>query len=354
MATIVVAGALASKAGNGGEAWVRVTYVLGLRKLGHEVRFVEQAEDPSPAAVAYFEDVTRRYGIDASLLDRDARPLVGRPVEGGDLLMNISGNMRSKALRERFRRTAFVDIDPGFTQFWHVQGLDRIPQHHVYFTIAENMGAGDCPIPTGGMTWHPTRPPALLDMWTSGSGEFDRFTTVASWRCPFGPIDRYGLKHHEWRRFAGLPNLTNLPFEAALRIDPEDGADRSSLEAGGWMLVDPTVAADAEGFRSYVRSSGAEFSVAQGIYVETKSGWFSDRSVRYLASGLPVLVQDTGFGRSLPVGEGLLSFHGIDDAAASARRIVDDYARHARAARAIAEQYFDSDKVLAAILEEAL
>jgi hypothetical protein len=355
MSTVVVAGALASKAGNGGEAWVRLSYVLGLRKLGYETRFVEQAEDPSPAAVAYFEDVTTRFGVEASLLDRNGRPLVGSPVEGADLLINISGNLRSKALRDRFRRTAFVDIDPGFTQFWHVQGLDPIPRHHVYFTIAENIGTGDCSIPTGGIPWRPTRAPVLLDQWTARAyRSFDRFTTVASWRCPFGRIDHYGLKHHEWRRFARLPTLTNLPFEAVLRIDPQDAADQASLEDDGWSIVDPTMAADVEGVHSYIRSSGAEFSVAQGIYVETKSGWFSDRSVRYLASGVPVLVQDTGFGKSLPIGDGLLSFRGLADAAAAARRMVDDHERHARAARAIAEEYFDSDKVLAAMLEDVL
>ena len=354
MTTVVVAGALAGKAGNGGEAWVRLTYVLGLRKLGFHARFVEQAESPSPAAVAYFEEVTTRFRVEASLLDQEGRPLVGSPLEGADLLLNISGNLRSKALRDRFARTAFLDIDPGFTQLWHVRGTERIPDHHVYFTVGANIGGADCTIPSGGIMWRPTRPPVLLDRWAASGGGFDRFTTVASWRCPYGPIDGYGLKHHEWRRFARLPSLTKLPFEAVLRIDPADEADRSSLEAAGWNVLDPAVVADPHAFHDYVRSSGGEFSVAQGIYVETKSGWFSDRSVRYLASGRPVLVQDTGFGTSLPVGAGLFSFRGPDEAAAAARTIVDDYERHARAARSVAEECFDSDKVLAAMLEDAL
>ena len=148
--------------------------------------------------------------------------------------------------------------------------------------------------------------------------------------------------------------LTGLPFEAALDIDSADAADRNALDAQGWRLVDPAVAADPDGFRDYVRASGAEFSVAQGIYVETLSGWFSDRSVRYLASGRPVLVQDTGFGRKLPVGEGLLAFRTLAEAVEGARAIVDDYDRHARTARAIAEEHFDSNKVLGALLEDAL
>ena len=103
-----------------------------------------------------------------------------------------------------------------------------------------------------------------------------------------------------------------------------------------------------------MQASGAEFSVAQGIYVETESGWFSDRSTRYLASGRPVLVQETGFTRTLPAGEGVLAFRTPDEAAAGARAIADDYDHHARAARAVAEEFFDSDKVLAALLEEAV
>jgi hypothetical protein len=351
---IVVAGALASKPGNGGEAWVRLSYVLGLRRLGHDVRFVEQAEDPSADGVSYFENVTKSLGIEATLLDQHVRPVVGSPVEGGDLLVNISGNVRSRTLRRSFRRTAYVDIDPGFTQFWHEQGIEKIPTHDLYFTIAENLGRTDCRIPTAGIAWRATRPPVLLDRWSAVGGEFDRFTTVATWRCHFGPIEPFGLKHHEWRKTIRLPRLTGLPFEAALRIDSHDAADLNALEAEGWHLVDPAVAAGPDGFRTYVRSSGAEFSVAQGIYVETGSGWFSDRSARYLASGRPVLVQDTGFGRKLPVGDGLLSFRTLDEAAAGARRIVDDYSHHAWAARSIAEQYFDSDMILAAMLEDAL
>jgi hypothetical protein len=346
MTAVVIAGALASKPGNGGEAWVRLSYALGLRRLGYEVHLVEEAHDASQEAAAYARTVAESFGLDFAL--------AGSAEEGGDLLINISGNVGSRALLRRFRRTAFVDIDPGFTQFWHEQGIEPIPEHDVYFTIAENIGGSACPIPTCGIDWRPTRPPVVLAEWPRADGGFDRFTTVATWRCPFGRIEPYGLKHHEWRKFSGLPRLTGVPFEAALRIDGGDAADRNALDAQGWRLVDPAVVADPDGFRNYVRTSGAEFSVAQGIYVETQSGWFSDRSARYLASGRPVLVQDTGFASNLPVGEGLLAFRTLDEAVAGARAIVDDYDRHARTARAVAEAHFDSDKVLGALLEDAL
>jgi hypothetical protein len=354
MTKVVVAGALASKPHKGGEAWVRLSYLLGFRKLGLETRFVEQVEQPSEEAVAYFEDATTRFGIEGTLVDRRGRPIAGEDVGGEDLLVNVSGNLRAPSLLRSFGRTAFVDIDPGFTQFWHVLGLDLIPEHDVYLTIGANIGAAGCPIPTGGITWHATRPPVVLDEWPVADGGFDRFTTVASWRAPFGAIEPYGLKHHEWRKVLNLPELSGLPFEAALEIHAADAADRDALRLHGWHLVDPDVAGDAVSFRNYVRASGAEFSVAQGIYVQTSSGWFSDRSARYLASGKPVLAQDTGFDRYLPVGEGLLSFRSLGEAVVGVRQIASDYDVHCAAARAIAEEYFDSEQVLGSLLEAVL
>jgi hypothetical protein len=346
MTVVAVAGALSGKQGNGGEAWVRLSYALGLRRLGCDVRLVEEAHDASVEALDYAHQAAAHFHLDFAL--------AGDVHDGGDLLVNISGNVKSRSLRRRFRRTALIDIDPGFTQFWHEQGIEKIHEHDVYFTIAENIGRKDCPIPTCGIEWRHTRPPVVLDEWPVVDGGFDRFTTVATWRCPFGRIEPYGLKHHEWRKFWRLPGQTGLPFEAALRIDPADAADRNALEAQGWALADPETAADPSAFWMYVRTSGAEFSVAQGIYVETDSGWFSDRSVRYLASGRPVLVQDTGFSQSLPVGAGLIAFRTFEEAAAGAQAIAEDYERHARSARAIAEEHFDSDKVLTALLEDAL
>ncbi len=343
--SVVVAGALAGKAGSGGEAWVRLSYALGLKRLGCAVRLVEEAAGADPRALAYAREAAEAFGF---ALDG------AEAVEGADLLLNLSGNVRSEVVRSRFARTAYVDLDPGFTQLWHERGIEPIPEHDVYFTVATNLGADDCPIPTCGLRWHPTRPPVVLDEWPAAHGAFTGFTTVATWRCPFGRLEPYGLKHHEWRRFAMLPDLSGLPFEAALRIEPADAADRGLLERGGWRLVDPVLVSSPRSFRAYVARSGAEFSVAQGIYVETRSGWFSDRTVRYLASGKPALVQDTGFSSDVPVGEGLVSFRTLAEALDGAWSIVLDYERHARAARALAERCFDSDEVLRDLLEVAL
>ena len=164
----------------------------------------------------------------------------------------------------------------------------------------------------------------------------------------------YGLKLDEFRKVIELPERAPQTFELALDIHPAEKSDLEALQTHGWRLVDPrSVAGDPDLFRSYVQGSAAEFSVAQGIYVETNSGWFSDRTTRYLASGKPALVQDTGFSETIPTDEGLLAFGTLEEAVAGAEAIAADYDRHARAAREIAEQYFDSDTVIAKLLEDA-
>ncbi|MDX1578847.1 MAG: hypothetical protein R3266_10190, partial [Gemmatimonadota bacterium] len=185
-----------------------------------------------------------------------------------------------------------------------------------------------------------------------------RLTTVASWRGAFGPIEHdgraHGVKAHEWRRFRDLPGLAAPHrFEAALAIHEADRADRERLERAGWVLEDPVERAGSpDRFRAYVSGSDAEFSVAQGIYVGAGTGWFSDRTARYLAAGRPAIVQDTGFRAHLPAGEGILAFDTPREAARSVDAVARDYAAHARAARALAEARFDSDVVLGGLVDE--
>ena len=357
---VVVGGALANKAGNGGEAWVRLSYVLGLRGLGCDVGLVEEIERAEPAAVDYFRATTERYGLtdSSALVDAVGAPVIGTPVRHADLLVNVSGNVRAESLLERFETTAYVDVDPGYAQIWHETGTLPIPPHDVYFTIAENIGRPGCSVPTAGLEWRTTRPPVVLAEWPAVAGSGRRFTTVATWRGPYGRVEHdgmtYGLKLDELRKFFPLPRRFGRAFELALDIHPDERADLQALRDNGWRLVDPReVAGDPDTFRRYVQGSGAEFSVAQGIYVETGSGWFSDRTTRYLSSGKPALVQDTGFSRAIPTGEGLLSFRTLEEAVAGAEAITSDYDRHASAARAVAEENFDSDRILEKLLEDA-
>jgi hypothetical protein len=370
MTTVIVGGALANKAGSAGEAWVRMSWVRGFEQLGLDVGFVEElaGEEINPAALSWFEDVTTRFGLGgrATLLH------AGDAIVGPELtqleamapeatLVNISGHVQTPALMRAFRRRVMVDIDPGFTQFWHDQGLAgaNVAGHDLYFTIGELIGTPDCPIPTGGIEWHPVKPPVVLSDWpTSQVGAFDRFTTIATWRGPFGRIEHaghsYGLKVHEFRKFIDLPEHSDQSFEIALDIHPTETQDLEALRGHGWRIVDPrAVAGDPDAFRAYVQGSGAEFSVAQGIYVDTNCGWFSDRTTRYLAAGRPALVQDTGFSHTSPVGEGLVAFTTLEEAVAGAADIGTRYAEHSEAARRIAEEHFDAERVLARFCEQA-
>jgi hypothetical protein len=199
----------------------------------------------------------------------------------------------------------------------------------------------------------------VLDDWpVTPPPQRDRFTTIGNWRGPYGSIEVggqvFGLKVHEFRKFWDLPTKARGSFELALSIHPGDEADRQQLEDRGWVLADPVAAsAGAERFRTYVQRSSAEFSVAQGVYVGTRCGWFSDRTVRYLAAGRPALVQDTGFSEILPTGLGLVAFTTLDEAVAGAEDIVARYDDHAAAAREIAADWFAAERVLPAFCEQA-
>lgn len=389
--TIIVSGALANKPFNGGEAWVRMSWVTGLRRLGFDVYFIEQA-----AAAArihskaeglqlnesinrrYFSDVTQAFGLTGrcSLVITDGETFgceglnwetLLNLASRAELLVNISGHLTLQPLLARVRRSAYIDIDPGFTQFWHDDPTSafRISKHDVYFTIGENIGSPACPIPTAGIHWCPVRQPVVLDDWPVVGVNHRRFTTVASWRGAFGPVlaggRSYGVKVHEFRKVLALPrHVATGPadspttFEIALDIHPADARDSHALADAGWRITDPRLAAGTpESFRQYVQQSAAEFSVAQGIYVDTNSGWFSDRTIRYLASGKPVLVQDTGFNKHLPIGKGLVPFRTLDEAVDGAQRIMADYPGHCRAARDVAESCFESNRVLTKFLSDA-
>jgi hypothetical protein len=382
MTTILVSGAIANKLYNGGAAWTRLSWALGFQALGCRVFFVEQIGPDTcvdgagavttferSANLAYFRQMMQQFGLagSAALIYQDGQQVDGMAyaelldaAESADLLVNISGHLTLEPLMRRLRRKVYIDLDPGFTQLWHMAGSagPRLAGHDHYFTIGENIGAPGCPIPTGGIRWLPTRQPVVLEQWPLSPGALDRFTTIASWRGPYGLLQHdgrtYGLKVHEFRKFLALPELTGQPFEIALDIHPADRRDLDALRRHGWRIVEPReIVPDPGAFRRYVQASGAEFSVAQGIYVATQSGWVSDRTVRYLASGKPALVQDTGFSRNYPASEGLVAFRTLDEAVAGAERIRCDYSTHCRAARTIAQTYFDSNIVLSQLIEAA-
>lgn len=382
MKVAVVSGAIANKSLNGGEAWVRLSWARALQRLGFATYFVEHigrghctsfngelTDFHESANLSYFREVTDRFGLagKAGLIYEQGREFFGLGMNdlrelsaSADVLINISGHLPVELLESLSCRKVWVDIDPGFTQCWHAAGDAGalVAGHDFYFTIGENIGTRQCDIPTGGLEWRHTRQPVVLDDWpVAPATDRQRFTTIASWRGSFGQLQyqgrTFGSKVHEFRKFIELPARAKQPFEIALNIHPGDQKDLDLLQRWGWRIINPSdVASHPADFRQYVQNSAAEFSVAQGIYVETNSGWFSDRTVRYLASGKPALVQETGFSQNLPVGEGLVAFRTLDEAIAGARSIATNYDQHCAAARKVAEAYFDSDKILIRMLEE--
>jgi hypothetical protein len=331
--TIVVAGALAQKVGQGGHVWVLLQYLLGFQRLGWDVLFldrlgqsacVDAAGRPCPPEAAAparrVAELMARFGLaDAFALvcDGDGRT-VGPPrrtvverVRESAFLLNVMGFLTDPQILAAADRRVFLDIDPGFGQMWRELGLhDPFEGHHAHVTIGQNIGQPDCAIPSGGLAWITTPQPIVLEHWPRQAGAGRAFTSVASWRGAYGPVEyngrTYGLRVHEFRRFAALPRLCRQPFELALEIHPSDQPDRALLERNGWALVEPAaVAGDPWSYRAYVQGSRGELMVAKGMYVQSNSGWFSDRSICYLASGRPVVAQDTGFRSHCPTGRPL-------------------------------------------------
>jgi glycosyltransferase involved in cell wall biosynthesis len=371
--TIALAGSVAQRPQRGGHAWVFLQYLLGFRRLGYEVLFVDRLTSEmlprgtaSDDGVNWVAETMAAYGLEenwAVLLDGGesagrSREQVRENLRGAALLVDVMGFLEDEELLEAAPRRLFLDIDPGFPQMWQDLGLHTsFGRHDAYATVGLRVGKEGSRVPTCGIDWIDTPQPVVLEHWpVAPPGTV--YTSVASWRGPFGPVEykgeRYGLRAHQMRDYAELPGRAGVPMEVALEIEVADSGDAGLLRAGGWDVIDPRqVAASAESYRHYVQNSRAEVGVAKDMYVRSRGGWLSDRSLCYLASGKPVVAQATGFELEVETGAGLLAFTGPDEAAAAVAEVEADYARHSEAARALACERFDSDRVLGELLEAA-
>ena len=348
-------------------------YLIGLRRLGWDVLFIDSLEpgmcvDPDGRActveesqnLAYLERIMWHFGLagDYCLLDSAGKRTFGltradvtRKLKDSAFLLNIMGYLDDGDLLAHAPKRVFLDIDPGFTQMWQALGqADLMAGHDVHVTLGQNIGRAGCAIPTCGYDWITTPPPVVLDEWPWTSREASAITGIGAWRGPYGRVRYrdldYGLRVHEFRRFADLPSrCPSASYEYALDIDPIEVVDIDLLKAGGWRLVDPSAVASTPGqYREFIQGSVAEFMVAKNMYVRSRSGWLSDRSTCYLASGRPVIAQDSGWDEKYPAG--LLTFTTVEEALDAVEQVLGDYPRHRRAAREIAEASFDSDRVL--------
>jgi hypothetical protein len=370
---VALAGSVAQRPNRGGHAWVFLQYLLGFRALGYEVLFLDRltpamcagGEWPPRRQLGWLEEVLEPHGLGGDyclLLGEDGGETAGlsraealERLRRSVLLIDAMGFLGDEEMLAAAPRTAYLDIDPGFPQMWQELGLHRsFGDHDAYATVGLRVGREGSLVPTCGVEWQPTPQPVFLDQWpATAAGE--AYTSVGSWRGPFEPVEfggeRFGLRAHQLRRFAGLPAAVGVPLELALDIDEADGADAEALRAGGWRLVEPgQVAAGSDDYRRYVQNSRAEMGVAKDIYVRSRGGWLSDRSLCYLASGKPVLAQATGYELEVETGAGLLAFSDPAGAAAGIEAIEGDYERHSAAARELARERFGHDRVLTDLL----
>jgi hypothetical protein len=379
---LLYSGALAQPAWNGGLTWFHLQFLLGLRRLGWRVVFIDRldadmcvddrgapADVGRSANLSYFLQVMDAFDLrdsfsllcdgGASTVGLDREQVLGLAADA-ELLLNVMGYLSDEEILDRVGRRVFVDIDPGFPQMWRELGLhDAFHGHHDFVTFGQNIGRPDCAIPTCGLRWITMSQPVVLEHWPVRTPRPDRpFTSIGAWRGPNAPIEfggrTYGLRVHEFRKFVGLPSACpGSRFEMAFAIHPDDAKDIELLRREGWVVIDPrTVAASAGEYRAFVAGSKGELMVPKQMYVDTGSGLISDRSAYYLATGRPVLARDTGLGRLYPTSAGLLTFSTLEEAAAGVDAINRDYERHARAARDLAVEHFDSDRVLKKLLAD--
>ena len=406
---IIVTGLIAQHPTLGGVTWDYLQYVLGLAELGCDVFYFEDsgewpynldggptgddwvARDPK-TTVEPLAELFERFGLAdrwAFRFPLDKGEWFGLPdgrreevLKSADLLLNVSGTLEHPERYRTVRRMAYIDSDPGFTQVkLALEQKDfcaRVNAHDVHFTFGEALSSA---VPRTGHTWRPTRQPIVLSEWPVIEESGEDFTTVMSWTS-YKPLviegKRYGQKDVEFEKFLELPSAVaptklevamgrlhhvtwetqerNLPLRATTLVQAHpDWTPGDLLEEMGWSVVDPRFGCgDLDSYRRYIQHSKAEWSVAKNGYVRDRTGWFSCRSACYLAAGRPVVIQDTGFSDVIPTGEGVLAFSNLCEAVNAIREVNGNYVRHARAAREIAEEYFDARKVLTRLIEDAM
>jgi len=363
----------------GGHFWVYMQYALGLRACGCDVYWLERfRRGPDPqrdeASLATFFARMAAFGMGGRVIvlagggsgaETPAETLGVSATEADavfertDLLLNFHYAIEP-ALLARFRRTAMVDIDPGLFQIWMSRGQLSVPRHDIYFTTGETVGRPGARFPDCGLAWVPIRPPVSLEEWRpTAAPPGEALTTISAWSSSDWVVDGdviyENTKRAAFLPFRELPRLTSQPLELALFLrTAKDEADRSVLLESGWRIRDSrAVAGSPQAYRDYIGGSRGEFSCAKASCIRLQNAWVSDRTLCYLASGRPVVVQHTGPSDVLPNGEGMFRFTTPAEAAAAFAAIDADYERHCRAARALVETHFDARAVAARIVDVA-
>jgi hypothetical protein len=383
---IVLLGAMAEMP-FAGVAWQVLHYLEGLRRLGHDVVYVEDTgnwpydperdtvTDEAAGAVMRlgrlmagagfagrwaFVNAAREHEV-WGMTHED----MAEAMQQAELLINLSGATVLKEAHLDVPVRIYLETDPVTPQLEIASGrqstIDFLAAHTHHFSFGERLGAPGCEVPVERFTYLPTRQPVVIDWWPAPP-EFPapppggtRFTTVSNWEQTHKDIEFRGetytwSKSAEFLKLLDVPERAGVAIELALALD--DAETIALLRRSGFGVRQAlSLSREPDAYRDFITASGAEFSAAKDQNVRLRSGWFSDRTATYLATGRPAVVQDTGFDAALPVGEGLLAFRTADEAVEALQRVAADYERHSRAARALADEHFRAETVLAALLE---
>jgi hypothetical protein len=359
-----------------GNTWAFLQWALGFRQAGWDVWIVEDVPlskciDAAGAAcapavsanLAHWNTVVDEFGLKgrATLLFDGQSPELTDLLSftrDAEFFFNISGHFRQGEVLGAARQRIYVDLDPAFTQIWsEIYKVEmNFGGHDTFVSIGRHLGQKGCRAPLAGRTWLPVGVPVVLDHFTSAdaSPPGDTWTTFTHW-YGYSAVEYegmwYGNKSEEFAKLVDLPRRTKEKLEIATDLHPEDPATRQFLDSG-WRLIDARpLNTPWQRYRDYLAQSRGEFCVAKNGYVRSRCGWFSDRSVAYLALGRPVILQDTGWTDFYPSGEGLLAFHDEESALTALEAVGKDPLRHARAAREIAEKYCSAPVVVNQLLE---
>lgn len=377
MARIIVSNIMVRFPMGGMNLWA-ITWVVGLQRLGHDVYLVEDIAEEHVCydnrqkkwttdctyGIAVVKSLFERYGLEhhwsfidfAGTYHGLSRTQVDELFRTADAFIDLEWGPffdRSADIPLRI----FIDNEPGLGQIKLVKAMEAGEQLRAYdyfYTVGLNVGTEACSAPTGGIDWRPIRTPVLLDHDPIETGDINgRFTTVMKWNSSKKPKEfhggTYGKKGMEFERFIDLPHHLSEKIEVAV----SGPAPVERMARSGWIVRDANeIARSVDTFRAYIAQSKGEFSIAKNSFVETQCGWWGDRDGVYLSYGKPVVLQDAGFSRHFPCGEGLFAVHNVEEAAAAIAEINADYRRHSRAARELAEDYLCSEKVLRQFLKE--
>jgi hypothetical protein len=365
----------------GGLSWHHLQYVLGLKQLGHNVLFLEDSDDfpgcynPDTFEVTenpqyglqFIKDLFNSFDLDGHWGYYDAhqgnwfgktQQQVSAFCAKSDIVFNLSAVNPARDWWTSIPCRVFVDTDPGFIQIRHLTdpGAKALALlHNRFFSFAENIGDKSCTIPDDGIQWRATRQPLYLQAWkTALSRPTAKWTTVMQWdsyKEKEYKGQTFGMKSKSFQSFIDLPKLVlNETFELALggTTAPVD-----QLTRNGWGVISSLIPTKSPWtYQQYIKQSKGEWSVAKHGYVVSNSGWFSERSACYLASGKPVVIQETGFSNKLQTGNGLFAFTTLEESIDALNKVAKDYEYHCKEARKLAEEAFESDVVLNQLLQQ--